>query len=168
MKKIDTTNWKEFKVGDLFDAERGTVKNLQQLETGNIPVIAAARSNQGVAGLYNVTASYENKITISCNGVGCGSSFYHDYPFNVNGDAIVLLEKIEMTHKAKQYLACLLDVVFTRKYSYSEKCSPQKAKKEIIKLPATADNQPDWDYLEEYMQQIEQKVNVHLDYLKCM
>ncbi len=159
MKKIDTTHWHDFKVGDLFNIERGSVKKLQTLDDGNVPVIAAARSNQGVAGYYDVEATYNNMITVSCNGVGCGSSFYHDYAFNVNGDAIVLKEKMFMSEKVKQYLACMLDGVFTRKYSYAEKCSPDKAKEETIKLPAISASEPDWAYMEEYMQQVEQRVN---------
>ena len=31
MGKIDTTDWGEFRVGDLFKAERGKVKSLQKL-----------------------------------------------------------------------------------------------------------------------------------------
>ena len=160
MKKIDTTNWKEFRVGDLFDFERGNVKKLQILKSGETPVIAAARSNQGVAGYYNVNAPYCNQITISCNGVGCGSSFFHDYPFNVNGDAIVLTEKFEMSNKVKMYLSCMLDGIFTRKYSYEEKCSPDKAKAELILLPTTSDNQPDWQYMEQYMAKVEKKLKM--------
>ena len=155
MKKIDTTSWGDFRVGDLFDSERGKVKKLQILPEGPTPVVAAARSCQGVAGYYEVDAPYCNQITISCNGVGCGSSFYHNYPFNVNGDAIVLKEKLEIPEKAKLFISCMLDGVLFRKYSYEEKCSPQKVSDEIIKLPITADNKPDWEYMEHYMQQNE-------------
>lgn len=158
MKKIDTTYWKAFRVGDLFKAERGCVKKLQTLEKGSTPVIAAARSRQGVAGFYSVDAPYCDKITISCNGVGCGSTFYHDYPFNVNGDALVLTEKVEVSKEAKIYLACIFDVYFSRKYSYAEKCSPQKAIEEKILLPATPAGEPDWQYMEDYICDVEKHV----------
>lgn len=160
--KIDVSCWKEFKVGDFFDAERGKVKGLQQKETGKIPVIAAARQNQGIAGLYNVEALFENKITISCNGVGCGSAFYHPYKFNINGDAIVLTEKVKMSDSIKQFITCILDATFIRKYSYEEKCSADKAKNEIIKLPVTSNGEPDWNYMEKYMKRIEEKTQEKL------
>lgn len=158
MKKIDTKQWQDFRVGDLFSIERGKVKKLQILKEGNIPVIAAARSNQGVAGYYDVDAPYNNQITISCNGVGCGSTFYHNYPFNVNGDAVVLKEKQKIPERARYFISCMLDGVFTRKYSYAEKCSPEKATEEIIKLPIIAKDLPDWEYMENYMLNIEQRV----------
>lgn len=159
MSKIDISSWGEFRVGDLFNAERGKVKNLQTLEIGDVPVIAAARLNQGVAGNYNVPAVFENKITVSCNGVGCGSTFYHPYKFNTNGDAIVLTELNPMSDMAKQFISCILDSLLTRKYSYKEKCSADKAKAEIIKLPIDSQGNPDWQYMEDYMRAIEVRVD---------
>lgn len=165
MKQIDTSLWQDFRVGDLFTFERGKIKKLQIIKDGETPVIAAARSNQGVAGYYDVDAPYKNQITISCNGVGCGSTFYHDYPFNVNGDAIVLIERQPIPAGAMHFISCVLDGVLTRKYSYAEKCSPQKAGEEIIKLPVVSENMPDWEYMVEYMKRIEQKVNKEINLL---
>lgn len=125
MGKIDTSGWKKFRVGELFAAERGKVKNIQPLCPGETPIIAAGAYNQGIAGMYEIDSAYENRITISCNGAGCGSTFYHPYKFNVNGDAITLIEKNSMSDKAKSFIACILNGAFTRKYSYEEKCSPQ-------------------------------------------
>lgn len=161
--KIDTQKWGGYRIGDLFDIERGKVKGLQQKETGIVPVIAAARQNQGIAGFYNVEPLFENKITISCNGAGCGSTFYHPYKFNINGDAIVLSEKMEISDSVKQFIACILDATFIKKYSYEEKCSADKAKNEVIKLPTTVDGRPDWDYMEKYTKDIENKVIHYID-----
>ena len=159
MGKIDTAQWGAFTVGTLFEAVRGKVNGLQTQDEGNIPVIAAARTKQGVAGYYNVSAPFSNKITVSCNGVGCGSTFYHPYSFNINGDAIVLTELQPMTYKIKQFIACMLDGVLMRKYSYEEKCSPDKVKTEIIKLPVGAEGNPDWQYMEDYMRNLETTVS---------
>lgn len=166
MGKIDTSGWKEFRVGDLFAAERGKVKNIQPLCPGETPIIAAGAYNQGIAGMYEIDSAYENRITISCNGAGCGSTFYHPYKFNVNGDAVTLIEKSSMSDKAKSFIACILNGAFTRKYSYEEKCSPQKALDEIVRLPATHDGAPDWSYMESYMANLESKVAESLTLLQ--
>ena len=167
MGKIDTSGWKEFRVGDLFAAERGKVKNIQPLCPGETPIIAAGAYNQGIAGMYEIDSAYENRITISCNGAGCGSTFYHPYKFNVNGDAITLLEKNSMSDKAKSFIACILNGAFTRKYSYEEKCSPQKALDEIVRLPSTPNGDPDWAYMEFYMANLEAKVAESLTMLQA-
>ncbi len=165
MSKIDTSQWGSFKVGDLFDAERGKVKNLQNQNGGNTPVIAAGGFNQGIAGMYDVPALYENKITVSCNGAGCGSVFYHPYKFNLNGDAIVLTELYPMSDLTKQFISCMLNGVLTRKYSYSEKCSADKAKNEIIKLPIDESGNPDFLYMDKYMKNLEQEISSSLSNL---
>lgn len=167
MGKIDTSGWKEFRVGELFAAERGKVKNIQPLCPGETPIIAAGAYNQGIAGMYEIDSAYENRITISCNGAGCGSTFYHPYKFNVNGDAITLIEKSSMSDKAKSFIACILNGAFTRKYSYEEKCSPQKALDEIVRLPSTPNGAPDWAYMESYMANLETKVADSLTLLQA-
>ena len=156
-KKVDTKEWGEFRVGELFDAERGKVKNIQPLTPGATPIIAAGAYNQGIAGMYDIDSAYKNRITVSCNGAGCGSTFYHPYEFSVNGDAITLIEKKCMSDRAKQFVACILNATFTRKFSYEEKCSPQKALAEAMRLPMDKTGQPDWAYMEEYMRKVERK-----------
>ena len=156
-KKVDISNWGDFRVGDWFEAERGTVKNIQPLLFGETPVIAAGGFNQGITGTFDVESTYENKITVSCNGAGCGSTFYHPYKFNVNGDAMVLIEKTPITDLSKQFVACILNELLTRKYSYEEKCSPKKVLAEQIKLPIDQNGDPDWGYMEEYMKMVQGK-----------
>lgn len=162
-KKVDTREWGEFRVGELFDAERGKVKNIQPLTPGATPIIAAGAYNQGIAGMYAIDSAYKNRITVSCNGAGCGSTFYHPYEFNVNGDAITLIEKKCMSDRAKQFVACILNATFTRKFSYEEKCSPQKALAEAMRLPIDKTGQPDWAYMEEYMRKVKERVKVTME-----
>lgn len=163
---IDTSSWKEFRVGDFFHGVRGTSRKMQELNEGKTPVIAAARYNQGIAGYYDVPSEYENAITISCNGVGCGSTYYHDYPFAITGDAIVLENIGNVPIGALHFIASVYDVYFSRKYSYADKCSADKAEAECILLPATSDGQPDWDYMESYMKAVMEESEKKIENLK--
>ena len=163
---IDTSMWKEFRVGDYFHGIRGTSRKMQELNKGQTPIIAAARYNQGIAGFYDVPSEYENAITISCNGVGCGSTYYHDYPFAITGDAIVLENIGNVPISALLFIASVYDAYFTRKYSYTDKCSANKAEAEMVALPATSDGQPDWEYMETYMKQIMEEFEKSFENLK--
>ena len=163
---IDMSNWKEFRVGDFFHGIRGTSRKMQELNEGKTPVIAAARYNQGIAGYYDVPSEYENAITISCNGVGCGSTYYHDYPFAITGDAVVLENIGNVPIGALHFIASVYDVYFSRKYSYADKCSADKAEAECISLPATSDGQPDWDYMESYMKAVMEESEKSLESLR--
>lgn len=160
---IDVSNWKEFKFGDLFNILRGKSKIMRNLSEGTVPVIAAARANQGVAGYYDVNVEYENTITISCNGVGCGSTFYHDGGFALTGDSAVCLFHDDVSKNVKLFLSAVLDKMLSQKYSYSEKCGPDVLLDEVIKLPVNEDSKPDWDFMETYVDELMKKAESNVD-----
>ena len=163
---IDTSNWKEFKVGDIFTAVRGSSKTMREIEEGTVPIIAAARSNNGVAKYGNVVPEYENAITVSCNGAGCGSTFYQHGKFAISGDAMVLKPEKEISKEALLYIVSVLDKLLTSKYSYEDKISPEKIRNEVILLPPSDTHEPDWDYMENYMKSIENNVLARLTALE--
>ena len=155
MEKINISGWKKFRVGDLFTAVRGQSKPMQTLKEGSMPVVGAARKNQGIGGYYDVPSEQKDAITVSCNGSAeCGSTFYHDYPFAVTGDAMVLRERKPMTPNAKRFVSAVYDSYFVPRYNYKEKCSPDKAMSEEIPLPSTPSGEPDWEYMDAYMERI--------------
>ena len=168
MSVINSHDWKAFRLGDLFDIIRGTSRTMRMLNVGAMPVIAAARAEQGVAGHYDVSPEYADAITVSCNGVGCGSVFYHDGQFAITGDASVMQEKQEMTREAKLFVAAICDSLFFAKYSYAEKCNPAGLAEEMIYLPATPDGQPDWAYMDAYMSEVLKKEEVFAEHLASL
>ena len=53
----------------------------------------------------------------------------------MNGDAIILYEKISLTKNSKKFIASVINTTFTKKYSYAEKCSADKKfKRPIVAL----------------------------------
>lgn len=163
--KTDTHEWKEFKVGELFELHRGTSRVMRELEDGDTPLIAAARYNAGIAGCFNISPEYQNTITISLNGAGCGSTIYHDGPFAITGDAMALVARHDVSRNAKLFIAAIYDAYFTSNYSYADKCSPSKAQNELIKLPATPSGEPDWDYMDSYMSSVLAEEQAYADRL---
>ena len=168
MSVIDTSQWKEFRIGDLFEVIRGRSQTMRMLEEGNTPLIAAARANQGVAGYYDVSPEYSDSITVSCNGVGCGSVFYHDGPFSITGDASVMKEKQTMSRASKLFIAAICDLVFSEKYSYAEKCNPAGLLEEKVNLPATTSGAPDWEYMDSFMGKILEEEEVAAEQLAAL
>ena len=144
MSVVDTSTWKPFRVGDLFDVIRGTSRIMRNLHDGDTPLIAAARAEQGVAGYFDIKPEYANAITVSCNGAGCGSTFFHKGEFAITGDASVLLAKDNFSESALLFIASVLDSRFTSIYSYAEKCGPAVLLNSAVLLPATPDGEPDW------------------------
>ena len=168
MVKIDTNTWKPFRVGDLFEVKRGKSRIMRELNDGDVPLIAAARAEQGVAGTFDIEFEYADAITVSCNGAGCGSTFYHSGAFAITGDASVLLEKSSMSQLVKMFITSILDGRLSQIYSYAEKCGPAVLSDEVILLPATPDGEPDWAYMEAYMQQVFDREAVFAEHLASL
>lgn len=164
MRKIDISKWKEFAVCELFsDLQRGSMPIFRNLDKGNTPVIAASMFNQGITGYYNVEAVFQNRITVSLNGVGSGYFAYHNYSFAANSDCGILIERVSLNMWTAMFLCAVLNKIGAN-YGYEEKVTKSKLLAEKIKLPSTSEGTPDWQYMENYIRQIEklQRRNLQL------
>ena len=153
--KINTENWKEFKIGDLFEIERGKISNLNDIEKGKCPIVSAYGENQGVAFFGNVRPEYSNCITASFNGSKTGYFSYHEYEFNANSDCGILLSKFRMN----KYLGLFLCVILNRmavKYQYGRKLTIDRLKHETIILPYK-ENDIDFNYIENFIKSLKSK-----------
>ena len=48
MKQIDTKQWKEFVIKDLFTVKRPSARSQANYEDGNVPFVASGNFNNGV------------------------------------------------------------------------------------------------------------------------
>lgn len=163
MSNIDTSSWKDFKVCDIFLCE--TTKGIpskNDLEVGDIPYITRSSENNGRAqtcgNINNIVKG--NCITIGAEGF---TAFYQKDDF-VAGNKVYSLriKNYEMNEILGLYLASELNS-FTENYSFNNARILEKIKKETIKLPVTETYEPDWQYMEEYMKNIESEVTSKID-----
>ena len=94
-----------------------------------------------------------NVITVASNGC-VGKSFYQEDDFIATGDVNILKLK---NYKLNKYIALFLCTILEKerfKYNYGRKWGLNKIKNSKIKLPVTKDNKPDWDFMENYINQL--------------
>lgn len=168
MNKINIDNWKEFKISEIFlDLRRGALPIFRNLNKGEMPVIAASMFNQGITGYYDVPSLEKNRITVSLNGVGSGYFAYHDYEFAANSDCGILIEKYQLNKYSAMFLCAILNKIGTN-YGYEEKVTKPKLFEEVILLPATPTGEPDFQYMEEYIKNVEELQNRNLQIIKSL
>lgn len=56
------------------------------------------------------------------------------------------------------FIKTMIDNAVSGKYGYGYKFSQTRIKKQTIILPITAEQEPDWQFMEEYMKQVERKI----------
>ena len=160
---IDTSTWKEFRVGDYFTQERGKEKAPKQNKDGDCPLIQETNSNNGFDRLVQPTVIFKgNAITISINYAS--NVFYQkdDFCASVN---IAIIRNDNLNLYNGYFIASVLSSAH-RKFDYQNKISKELIDDEIIKLPATLDGQPDWDYMESYMKAVMEESEKSLENLK--
>jgi len=147
-KNLDTTNWKEFRLGDLFTQTRGKEKAPKQNDDGDIILINEIEDNNGFTRKVVPTKIFKgNAITISINFAK--NVFYQkdDFCASVN---ISIIRNKDLNKYTGLFLASLLSQLYKR-YSYGFKISKDKIDNTVIKLPATIGGTPDWFFMENYI-----------------
>ena len=164
MGKIDTSGWKEFRVGELFAQERGKEKAPKQNEPGDCPLIQETNNNNGFDRMVVPTKIIKgNSITVSINYAQ--NVFYQadDFCASVN---IAVLRNSHLNRYNSQFVCSVLRNAH-QKFDYTSKISKELLNKEMIMLPVDKTGQPDWAYMESYMANIETKVTKSLTLLQA-
>lgn len=168
MGKIDTSGWKEFRIGDLFEAclSKDDIQPKDFVE-GEIPLVSSGKENNGIIAFVEDKKARlweANTLTIDM----FGKVFYQENPYFAvsHGRVNILLPKISMTKECLQFMGCAIEKVTLQKYAFNEMCTGTKVLKDNIKLPATPDGAPDWAYMESHIANLETKVAESLTMLQ--
>lgn len=152
---IDTSDWGEFCVGKLFNCETTLgIPSKNNLKEGNINYITRSAIDNGFSGTCG-NEEHKNKgncITIGAEGF---VAFWQNDDF-VAGNKVYALRHPKMNETNGLFICSALNVLSSR-YSFSDARILDKIKLEKIKLPATPDGEPDWQYMESYMKKIMQE-----------
>lgn len=167
-KKVDTREWGEFRVGELFDAalSKDDIRPKVIVE-GNTPLVSSGKENNGIIALIdnkNARLWEANTLTVDM----FGKVFYQEQPYYAvsHGRVNILMPRMPMTKHCMQFIGCAIERVTTDKYAFSEMCTGTKLLKDVILLPKDKTGQPDWAYMEEYMRKVEERVKATIAELK--
>lgn len=165
MKQIDTKQWKEFIIKDLFTVKRPSARSQANYSDGDIPFVASGNFNNGVLKYLepkkDEILDAGNCITVSPID---GSSFYQEDDFLGRGGAgssIILLYNPNLNLYNGYFIATVIRTV-CRKYAYSDMANKKTIGAEKIKLPVDETGNPDFSYMELYMKNLELAVSDEL------
>ena len=158
MAKIDTSDWKEFVVGELFEISRPIARSQAEYIEGNVPFVASGNYNNGIVKWCipkeDESLDFGNCITVSPLD---GSAFYQKDDFlgrGGAGSAILMLRNDELTELSGLFITSVIRNALT-KYSYSDQLNSQTIADEMILLPIVKDTEkPNWKYMEQYMKSV--------------
>ena len=161
--ELISTNWKYFKVSDLFSITKGTesIRTEQEgaISETTIPLISATVNNNGIITKINtLKKTYQNCLTITSSAVP-GTTFYQENQFAATESINICIPKFNMN----KYTALFLVTVFNMekfKFNYARKYSKTRMFDTQIKLPSTSDGKPDCGYMEQYVKSLSYSDNL--------
>ncbi|MBR1429129.1 MAG: restriction endonuclease subunit S [Rickettsiales bacterium] len=155
---MDTREWKEYKFKDIFTIEKGK-ELVGDNEDGKIPLISSTESNNGFcAFISNGNLLFDgNKLTVASNG-SVGSAFYQQQDFYTTTDVNILTLKNYTLNKYIALFFCSIIEFEKYKFGYGRKWNLHKMLNSTFSLPTTTDNQPDWQFMEDFIKKIYNKV----------
>ena len=176
MNKIDTSNWKEFHLYDIFDISMGNKFDKSKMSNFNPKVNFVGRSslNNGVSTKVDFVI-VNNKtvepypagdITIAMGG-SIGSTFVQKEDFYTSQNVCVLHTDHELINtKVKMFIATCIMASCNNYEAFVEELNKHIRTDFIIYLPVDEKQNPDWQYMESYISELESRVSNSLENLE--
>ena len=161
--------WKAFILSDIFTISAGKRLTKADMKHGSRPFIGATDSNNGItAWVENTNESLDSAVLgVNYNG-SVVETFYHPYECIFSDDVKRLHLKSDVT--ASAYLMLFLKTMIIQqkiKFAYGYKFNEKRMQMQKIVLPIDNEEQPNWKYMEIYMQRLEQQQIVnYLSYIE--
>lgn len=156
---FDTTVWKWFQLGGddgLFEIRKGKRLTSDDQTEGDTPYIGAIDSNNGVSNRIGQNPIHDgNTISLSYNG-SVGEAFYQPTSYWATDDvnALYLRPEYGTLCPATGLFVCSVLKHDRYRYSYGRKWTLDNMNATKIKLPATSDGKPDWQWMENYIKSL--------------
>ena len=160
---LDTTNWKTFKVSDLFLVKYGVNLELNTCEESSdkdnsINFVARKAENNGVSAHVkpiDTVQPQESGLISVAGGGSVLSTFLQTEPFYSGRDLYTLKSKDHISNEVKLFIITIIE---QNKYKYSYGRQANKTLPDLLlKLPVDNHGKPDYQFMEQYIKSLHYK-----------
>lgn len=156
-RELDEVEWDNYFIESLFQIKSGKRLTKKEFRIGKTPFIGSSDHNNGVTDFVDNHNSSEdfNVLGVNYNG-SVVENFYHPYTALFSDD----VKRLSLKINGNKYMYLFIKNMILsqkKKYQYGYKFNGARMKKQIIKLPTKYD-QPDYEFLEQYMKRKENEI----------
>ena len=162
---LDSVEWKEFRIEEIFEIKKVRGKAIDKLVVGETPYISTSAINNG---LINFVKSDESNISskncISIDPIG-GKAFYHGYDFvgrGFSGASINTLYNERINEYTGLFIVNCIENTSKFKASYGYLFNSNRLARGVIQLPVAEENEPNWQFMEDYIKQERKKQAIQI------
>lgn len=180
--KLDTSGWKAFRIGELFEKlslgfkagrkfDKALDVSTEPSDEFDLPLVNAKDGNNGVMywGRSMDWDSAEMTLDIVMDGaVSAGNVYAQPQSTGVLYNAYLIKSFCAMSANCLQFVATVMQSAIKEQFGYMNKCTWDRVSGLFIYLPVTSDGQPDWAWMEQYMQQQMDKAEALVEHLDAV
>lgn len=148
--------WGEFRIEDIFEVKSGVRLTKANMKAGKKPFIGAIDNNNGISEYVSNSNRSEDSNVLGVNYNGSVvENFYHPYTALFTDD-VKRLSFRQIKGNKHQYLFVKTQILKQKaKYQYGYKFNARRMNRQRIMLPMNKENEPDYEYMENCMKQLE-------------
>lgn len=166
--KLEGKKWVSFYLSDLFDFEKGNQNNMSGLQEGCIPLVSAKKGDNAYKSFVACNGKRKfkgNSLTLNNDGDGgAGFSFYQPTNYLLDSHVTALYAKNMLNRFVLLFISRCVTLQ-RGKFGHGYAINAKRLKAFKIMLPVNDQNQPDYEYMENYMKYLEyQKLKAYLDF----
>lgn len=157
--KLSDREWKEFRIGDLFEVTGSvTTKPQNLIENGFIPRITCSATNNALDDFYQNKATEKGGVlTVDSATIGYVSYQSHDFIATDHVEKITNKDNSYISRFIGLFEKQCIDKATISKYGYGYKFAQERIKNQKILLPVLENGEPDYDFMENYIHELEQE-----------
>ena len=150
---LSVGSWKGFLLTNIFEIKKGQRLTKANMNEGTTPFIGAIDSDNGYRQFVDATPNHAgNTISVNYNG-SVAEAFYQPVPYWASDDVNVLYPRFEMTVLSAIFLCTLIRRERYR-FNYGRKWQLERMVEANIRLPVTGADEPDWSFMEHFMESL--------------
>lgn len=143
--------FKEWKIGELFDIQKGKRLTKENIKQGTTNFLGAISDNNGIREKIDAPFTWpSNCISVNYNGsVGC--SFYQEQVFFASDDVNLLYANGWDLNRHIALYFCSIVFKYSEKFNFGFKWSKEKMEESLIKVPVASNHNPDYDFMHHFI-----------------
>lgn len=156
LQNLSEKEWNEFFLKDIFpEIQRGKRLKKGDHIPGKIPYVSSTAMNNGIDGFVGNSEKvreFSNCLSLANSG-SVGATFFQPFTF-VASDHVTKLKNIKFNKYTYLFIAAITSRL-SEKYSFNREINDPRIQREKIVLPIDENDKPDYEYMEEFMKQLE-------------
>lgn len=164
MNKLSEKKWKKFSIVEIFNVKNTASILAKDIEpnSGSLPYVTASSLNNGVSDYI----SFDNNYIDEGNSIFIGGKTLtinwqeKDYVSNDSHNlSLIIKNEKGRTKYAQLFMVTALYKSLKDIYKWSDSISKKSIQKDFVYLPVDENENPDFDFMDSYMKQVEDSVN---------